>query len=322
MSVDASATIRMYRLSELGDCFLITFVAGPSTSRILIDCGSFRNNGKSIARLQQITGDIVQALNGAAMDVIVGTHQHNDHLSGFVHCEQVFRDRIAVEQVWLSWLDNPQDQHAQSIGDHFHNVASSLHAAHRRLHQSPVARRNLQSVERLGDILGFYGVKGASTPPELPATAVKILREIGRKKPQYLYPGHVFDMPGLPSDSVRIYVLGPPQETTQLYDKDPSAGESYDKELGRASAASGSFLNAVQAQRGSISREEEHFPFNERTRRSAQNVRACAKVVRSYRRRAARGAALTTTGLNRRSRRRCSSTPTPTTRVWSWRLSW
>ena len=123
MSVNVSAKVCMYRLHELGDCFMVTFTAAPRepgpgalSSRMLIDCGSFRNSGVSTARLDKIATAIAKELAGAPIDVVVGTHQHNDHLSGFVHCEQAFRT-IGVEQVWLSWLDNPLDKKAQKIGE-------------------------------------------------------------------------------------------------------------------------------------------------------------------------------------------------------------
>jgi len=101
MSVPVSAKICMYRLLELGDCFLLTFTAGASKSRMLIDCGSFRNTTASATRLNQITKAIAADLAGAPLDVVVGTHQHNDHLSGFVHCEAAFR-KIGIGEVWLS----------------------------------------------------------------------------------------------------------------------------------------------------------------------------------------------------------------------------
>src|SRR5258708_778196 len=82
MCAKASARICMYRLNELGDCFLLTFTSDAASSRLLIDCGSFRNGGDSIVRLKTITAKIKEALNGKPLDVVVGTHQHNDHLSG------------------------------------------------------------------------------------------------------------------------------------------------------------------------------------------------------------------------------------------------
>ena len=79
MAAKSAVRIRMYRLDELGDCFLVSFLGG-SASHMLIDCGSFRNNKQSIDRLKAITDDIRKTLNGARLDVVVGTHQHNDHL--------------------------------------------------------------------------------------------------------------------------------------------------------------------------------------------------------------------------------------------------
>ena len=76
---------------------------------MLIDCGSFRNSGEIEGALEKIADGNRRSSNGAPIDVVVGTHQHNDHVSGFAHCERgVPDDRL--EQVWLSWLDNPREQ--------------------------------------------------------------------------------------------------------------------------------------------------------------------------------------------------------------------
>ena len=191
---------------------------------MLIDCGSFRNSGVSTARLDKIATAIAKELAGAPIDVVVGTHQHNDHLSGFVHCEQAFRT-IGVEQVWLSWLDNPLDKKAQKIGKDHHNLTLQLHAARAALASSlkrsrasrPLAAR---SFEVLDDVLGFYGASDGA-PPKVPADAVKILKAIGTRKPEYLEPGRTLDMPGMPPGSVRVHVLGPPRKDEDLYRKDP-----------------------------------------------------------------------------------------------------
>jgi len=90
MTQATSASIRMYRFQELGDCFLLTFRHGEATSRVLIDCGSFRNSGTSKTRIKQVVADIAAQAKGIGLDVVVGTHQHNDHVSAFVHCETEF----------------------------------------------------------------------------------------------------------------------------------------------------------------------------------------------------------------------------------------
>ena len=97
MAKKASARVRMYRLNELGDCFLVTLTVGEAQANMLIDCGSFRNSAVSKSHLGKVAAQIKADLKGAKLDVVVGTHQHNDHLSGFVHCEKEFRE-IGVEQ--------------------------------------------------------------------------------------------------------------------------------------------------------------------------------------------------------------------------------
>jgi glyoxylase-like metal-dependent hydrolase (beta-lactamase superfamily II) len=285
MSTKASATIRMYRLNELGDCFLIAFTAGGATSRMLIDCGSFRNSDASITRLEKIVTGIRDDLSGAPLDVVVGTHQHNDHLSGFVHCEKTFR-AIGVEQVWLSWLDNPADSIARGIGEDHNNLMMSLFEVRKQFRTGTRGARGARTLEVVDDILGFYGARGTKTPPELPADAVKILKKIGRKEPKYLRPGRVLDMPGLPAGSVRIYVLGPPRKKDLLYDKDPNTGQSYDHALAAASVAANKFLDAVTRSRGGeVSSEEDQYPFGEAYKRrgAALNSPRLKEIRKRYR---------------------------------------
>ena len=284
MSNGVSAQVRMYRLDELGDCFLITFVAGSRKTRMLIDCGSFRNGEPSVTRLRKVVGDIRSELGGVPLDVVVGTHQHNDHLSGFVHCEDDFR-QIGVKQVWLSWLDNPKDRKAQQIGKEHNNLKLALFHARRQLQDATNARA-LRSLDVLDDVLGFLGAKD-KTPPELPADAVKILKELGEEKPTYLKPGRILDMPGLSAGDVKVYVLGPPRDD-ELSKPNPRKGESYDHALAAAQAAAGRFLNAVLARAGDgAGKDDVHYPFNDTYKRRGVAPRSAAlkPIVDRYRRR-------------------------------------
>jgi hypothetical protein len=277
----------MYRLHELGDCFLLTFAAGSSTSRMLIDCGSFRNSEASIARIQKIAAAIKKDLAGAPLNVVVGTHQHNDHLSGFVHCEPIFR-QMGIEQVWLSWLDNPTDKKAQKIGEAHNNLVAQLHNVRSALRASlkglrggrasrPVAARSLEVIT---DLLGFYGASG-DKPPELPARAVKVLKQLGQKQPEYLKPGRTLEMPGLPPGAVRVHVLGPPRKDEDLYRKDPKKGESYDHSLAAARLLAARFLDASR-KAGRSSPEEQDYPFNSRYRRNGRRGPALKALIKRY----------------------------------------
>jgi hypothetical protein len=282
----------MYRLLELGDCFLVTFTAGTSSSRLLIDCGSFRNAGTSIPRLKEITGKIKDALGGKPLDVVVGTHQHNDHLSGFVHCETAFR-AMNIQQVWLSWLDDPADPKARLVGQAHHNLMFGLAAARDALSKTYKGNTAAPSVGArslgvLNDMLGFHGAAAAGSPPEVPAKGVRILKSIGKKDPDYLRPGRIVEMPGLPAGAVRVHVLGPPRKENvakkddPLYRKDPRTGESYDPALAAASLQATKFLDALKSGTSGASSEEEHYPFNEAYKCRAKGSAKLQAIKRRY----------------------------------------
>lgn len=284
MHQPVTATVRMYRLHELGDCFLLTFRSGESTSRMLIDCGSFRNSSAAVARLDTIVEALNEELDGAGLDVVVGTHQHNDHLSGFVHCKRSFQT-MGVEQVWLSWLDDPDDALARNIATAHRNLLQGLADARdaltSRRGSSPVRAHTL---EVLNDVLGFFGAKEAGAPPKLPAEAVHELKRLGRRRPKYLQPGSSIDVPGLPPGVARVHVLGPPREQNLLRRTTPLASESYDHALASAGVMAPRFLDAVVGS-GHQNRDAEHYPFNEQCKRStpSKGTRALREIVRRYR---------------------------------------
>ena len=288
MAHQVNVTVRMYRLNELGDCFLLSFTSASASSRMLVDCGSFRNGAPSIKRLEDVVGAIAKDLKGKPLDVVVGTHQHNDHLSGFVHCEKAFR-KIGIEEVWLSWLDDPKDATARTIGKDHNNLRLQLADARDALTVSLKRARQarseaVHSLEALNDALRFFGAGEAKTPPELPADAVKVLKTLGKRKPRYLKPGRSLDMPGLPAGAVRVHVLGPPRDHELLYRKDPRTGESYDHSLVAAGLMATKFLEAA-TKRSRATREEEHYPFNDhyKVARPASGSRELRTLEARYR---------------------------------------
>ena len=84
-----SLTVRTYDVG-FGDCFLLTFHYATRDRHVLIDFGSMRipkgkfADGKEITRryMQRIAEEIANDC-GNQLDVIVATHRHQDHISGF-----------------------------------------------------------------------------------------------------------------------------------------------------------------------------------------------------------------------------------------------
>jgi beta-lactamase superfamily II metal-dependent hydrolase len=267
-----TATVRMYRLHELGDCFLLKFTSARKSSHMLIDCGSFRNGKASVDRLRAITASIKKELGRKALDVVVATHQHNDHVSGFVHAKENIA-AMKPTQVWLSWLDDPNDRLATGIGREHDNLRSKLTLVQQQLH----GRIKGRTMEVLEDVLGFYGVMNAG-PPQLPADGIRVLKDLAPQSTHYLKPGTSLDLPGLPAGSVKVHVLGPPRDKDLLYRSNPRKGESYDHALAAANLSANKLLDASKRLNGDTSREEEHYPFAERYKKQPHEPEASTEL--------------------------------------------
>jgi beta-lactamase superfamily II metal-dependent hydrolase len=255
MANSVNVSIKMFQVGELGDCFWLQFEEGKNKSNVLIDCGSFRNSDKSKKRLREIVSYMRDELGERKFDVVVGTHQHNDHLSGYVHCEDLFEGLVV--QSWLSWLDDPKDGLARKVKKDEKALVNNVRNIRDRL--TEFAMREERMV--LSDILGFYSAQGDE--PEVPAKGVEVLKKIGEKDVRYLSPGEIFSLPGLGRDAVKVYVLGPPRNQSLLFDKDPSKGESYDPHLALANANAERFLSAIQNYtHGKEDKWEGQFPFS------------------------------------------------------------
>src|SRR6059058_5764324 len=83
--------IRMYR-QGLGDCFLLSFPrrdGGPF--HMLIDCGVILGTKDATEKMTAVAHDIAAATDDH-LHVVVATHEHWDHLSGFIQAQDVFND--------------------------------------------------------------------------------------------------------------------------------------------------------------------------------------------------------------------------------------
>src|SRR5262245_45791378 len=107
--------VRMYR-QGLGDCFLLALPTKHSkTKYVLIDCGVHMRQTDGPARLAQVMDNLVAATN-ARIDVVVATHEHADHLSGFVQTDSPFlKDEVTIGEAWLAWTEKHGDRQADTL---------------------------------------------------------------------------------------------------------------------------------------------------------------------------------------------------------------
>jgi beta-lactamase superfamily II metal-dependent hydrolase len=197
--------VRMFRIG-FGDFFLLSVPAGDGRKHILIDCGVHAKDlGTIRSAVEQMAEDC-----GRHLSLVIMTHRHADHISGFATCSDIFRE-ITVDAVWMPWFENPSDKAAAAFQANLTAIASRLAA---RLN----ARGHSDTPEfaMLGNITGALdAVAGISSNQK----ALDVLHNGFKNKvdPTYYQAG---DAPKLPPDLVdaglAAQILGPPIDSSLI----------------------------------------------------------------------------------------------------------
>ena len=204
-------TVRHY-CQGIGDCHLLSFPKADGTVfRMLIDCGIHSSVSGGSATVDEIVADI-EAETGGKIDVLVVTHEHWDHVSGFSTASEIFAD-FSVGEVWMAWTENPADPVAAQLDKYKGQALAALQLASRKLDGDRNLGLHMSGVrDGLQAILGFqFGAKGDKVRTARNAAAALAKG----KTPVYLGPDSApISIPGLPG--LRIYVLGPPRDKKLL----------------------------------------------------------------------------------------------------------
>lgn len=125
--VEGCLTVRMYNVG-FGDSFLIAFPAPDRPRTVLIDCGvhSAGPGPRRIAEVAELICAHIPKVNGVPrIDVVVATHRHKDHVSGF---ESPLWSGVEVGQVWMPWTEDPDDPEATRLREGQERTARRLSA--------------------------------------------------------------------------------------------------------------------------------------------------------------------------------------------------
>jgi hypothetical protein len=216
------AKVRMYR-HGLGDCFLISLPRTDSDAPyyIMIDCGVILGTADPVPLMQKVVKDIAQ-VTGGHVDLLIGTHEHWDHLSGFVQAKDELA-KITFDQVWLAWTEDPKDPLAKRIAKERSQAVAALTKRAVRLRAFGAAAESAEAAD-VESILSFFG-PGDLDPGALGAAggttkdALENLRGLG-KNVSYRSPGA--DPVTPKGTNFRLYVLGPPRDEKALMKINPS----------------------------------------------------------------------------------------------------
>jgi beta-lactamase superfamily II metal-dependent hydrolase len=225
----------MYRPNGIGDCFLVSFTEGDQTRHMLIDCGVLKGTDEATFRMKHLVkriGDVT----GMKLDVLVATHEHWDHISGFNQAREEFEE-IDIEEVWLGWTEKKNDPRASELAKKREKARKAVENAAMKLSLSaaPSARDRLKGLEGLRQFSGHFGTKDKIAPENqdegnlrknsigrrTTAQALEWARSGTGGEVKYLEPGgQPVSIPGI--NGVRVFVLGPPLAAEAIRKNDPS----------------------------------------------------------------------------------------------------
>ncbi len=276
--------VRMYK-ELLGDCFLLTF--GDNQAHMLIDCGLIIGAKGSKEKMREVADNIRQT-TGGRLDVLVATHEHWDHLSGFLQAREVF-EQIEIDNVWLAWTEDPNNEVAKGLRRKRRQKVRALEMAFERLHAlgTQKAARLAGQVEGL---LGFFGREPGAASLRAAAggtteEAIEWLAQRPGATLRYCEPGGMpLAVKGI--EDVRIYVLGPPQDPQLIKQDLPSKLDPETYELTIAGGLEQAFLAAVQARRVKLERlsaeERDQVQRSQPFDQSCQTSTARARRMRFF----------------------------------------
>ena len=124
----------MYR-GLLGDFFFVRHAVGAKTFKMLIDCGVLQRIGTEKAKPATSLGKkriIAGVKNFVAetdwsIDLMVATHEHYDHLSGFILANDDFAN-FRIGKVWMAW-QSWQNGQADILMAPVEDASAPIHAS-------------------------------------------------------------------------------------------------------------------------------------------------------------------------------------------------
>jgi hypothetical protein len=227
------ASVRVYR-QGLGDCILVMVKrTNGDDFKLLIDCGVVLGTENAVDAMSRVVENLVHDTY-QKVDVIAITHEHWDHLSGFIQAKDSFK-KLTAASVWVAWTEDPSDDLANTLRDELGKAAKNLTACATALH----AAGDPATSDMLADIALMPFGAAASSSTRAALDNVK-----GMAKPRICRPtDKPFEIPGV---KARIYVLGPPHDPVLIRKINPSTSspETYGLAINGSGALS---LGVIQA---------------------------------------------------------------------------
>ena len=244
-SGQADVTVRMF-CQGLGDCFLITIPQmGPRPYSILIDFGVALGTPAADVIMTQAAAKIAELTQGT-LDLLVLSHEHWDHVSGYVLVADELKNmkktkKLTFKHLWVAWTEKDDDPLADMLRQEFKKAKTALtRAFDSAAGLEGVDDTSVRRLQALNGVLAFYGLGAAKSGGSV-ADAMKLPHQLvdeanNKAAVDYLKPGGCLALPGATGDAagIQAFVLGPPYDRAKLRRLNPSTkgDEGYEKKKG------------------------------------------------------------------------------------------
>jgi beta-lactamase superfamily II metal-dependent hydrolase len=264
----------MYNVG-FGDCFLVRIPGPQGDLKVLFDCGTISAVHPMAEIVEQVTKDVTEADGVPRIDVVVGTHRHRDHVSGFANALWA---QVEVREVWMPWTEHPTDSEARRIRETQSRLAALLATTYGGRLQGAIDsdRAALERYEQLAlnaltneaAMLTLHG--GFAKAPlrrYLPSPMVNAATPDTKYETE-------FETDILPG--VKVHVMGPSRDIEVIRDMDPPAGQSYLQSLdlmadGSASPPPNPFRSDWWVEPGEYGSLSPHLVLNDSDKSTMKN---------------------------------------------------
>ena len=207
-----SLRIRMYNVG-FGDCFLLFIPTDDGERTMLLDCGKHMSS-KTGHRISEAAKDVVATVSRAGkprIDVVVATHRHYDHISGF---DLKLWEKVEVGEVWMPWTEEVGNPAADKLRRSQNRLAKAL--CRRFDKDDPIGLLAFNSLSLSNDGSMAQLRSGFLGPPRL------------RYLPEKDGGLQTFTTDALPG--ISVHALGPSHDPDVIALMDPPAGQFFPDE--------------------------------------------------------------------------------------------
>ena len=203
--------VRMYRVG-FGDCFLLTLPTAEGPRYVLVDCGVHSKGNIKIGSKSMIEKavDNISLVTAKKLAIVIATHPHQDHISGFGSLAKQFGE-FSIDEVWMPWTENPNDSKAKSLRDKRTALVSRLQAHFAALGVSDNTGPAAAVANMAGNAPAFQALHSGFG--------------VGANVQYYEAGDSLKEPAGI--KGLNVSILGPPTDKSFLSKMDPPANDHY-----------------------------------------------------------------------------------------------